>query len=733
MIPGKAARVRGLCFWERGLRPGKVGLATQFADFVCYLLRPVPITIASMNGPELLTRYRLAGSEAAFADLLRRFTNLVYSIAKRRVANTSLAEEVTQTVFTRLAKTPPNLKSEGELIAWLHRTTIHVAIDAWRSETRRRAREQEAVLMQPTHDEDARLWEAMTPHLDEALDQLPDDDRQAVLLRFFEQMAMRDIGGILGVNEDAAKMRVKRALDRLRDQLARRGVVCTIAGLLAVIAPHAVAAAPSHLLANLVAMKLARPGAAVATGTSSALLQAFRSKMVVGASALAVLIALLVVFQRHPDQREVEAATQPVASPAPPVDSKRAKFFSKPLLGKRQPVPEVQQPPRFILRAIDQATGLGLAGAKIKLAYFYVGGVGEGHTTQTDAAGNGPIPEPNQPEKEPGMNVFVSLAGYVPKCVNFRGTDSRKDYVLELEPALAVGGTVMDEQGLPVAGVELKGQRASSDPFKNGGPTTDFQTCAVKTDASGRWHFPYVPKSYGEIRFYLSCTNYAVASASVPVGKPESLNTTLIIERGFVLLGRVVNAENRPIVGATVKERHEFGFRKLSTTTDHDGCFAMQGLGLSRPAVRRSSNPAGQPAETSPSKPEQTMDIVVLADGMAPQQQTVQFREPTNHVQFVLNRGSVFRGRVVDEEGNAITGAVVRTDYDFKNQRPTRFEWLVNTDTDGRFEWHSAPAEAICFWFEAKGYEVIRGFPILPDGTDHEIKLQRKGPATTKR
>jgi len=687
-----------------------------------------------MTGLELLTRYRLAGSEAAFSDLLRQFTGLVYSIAKRRVTDPSLAEDVTQTVFMRLAKAPPKLQTEGELVVWLHRTTTHVAIDAWRSETRRRARETEAVLMQTAPDDDARLWEEMTPHLDEALDQLPDEDRQAVLLRFFEQKPMRAIGDIFCVSEDAAKMRVKRAIERLRDQLGQRGIACTIVVLPAVLTQRSVEAAPAQVLAGLLTMRLAEPGAAGVAESSNAMLQMFRSKVFLGTASLVVLVSLLMVFQRRIDSQEVRTGTVPQTTPTPkPLDARRAKFFSKPDFTKRPLAPVVQQAPRFILRAIDKETGFGLAGAKIRVAYFYVGGAGEGHTVHTDQEGNGPIPEPNHPEKEPGMNLFVSIAGYVPKVIGLRGQDTHKDYLMELEPAVAVGGTVVDEQGTPVAGVEVKGQRATSDPHRMDAPSTDFQTCPVTTDAGGRWVFPYVPKSYNEMKFYLACTNFAVARATVPVSKSESLNATLVIKRGFALLGQVVNAEGRPVAGATVKEQHQFAFRKLSATTDQEGHFVMLGLGGPNQADVPSSKTDSQTAKFPLTTSEPKMDFVVQADGLAPQEQTVQFREPTNYVRFVLSRGSIFRGRVVNEDGNPIPGAAVRTDFDFKNQLPNRFSWLTNTGPDGRFEWNSAPAEAICFWFEAKGYKVIRGFPILPDGTDHEIKLKREIPTTSAR
>src|SRR6185369_9590423 len=101
-----------------------------------------------MNGIDLLAAFRETRSDAAFRELVRRYTNLVYSVAKRRLTSTVLAEEVTQSVFIRLAKSVPQLRGDGELIAWLHRTTIHVSIDLWRSESRRQLREQHAAAMQ---------------------------------------------------------------------------------------------------------------------------------------------------------------------------------------------------------------------------------------------------------------------------------------------------------------------------------------------------------------------------------------------------------------------------------------------------------------------------------------------------------------------------------------------------------------------------------------------------------
>ena len=172
-----------------------------------------------------------------------------------------------------------------------------------------------------------------------------------------------------------------------------------------------------------------------------------------------------------------------------------------------------------------------------------------------------------------------------------------------------------------------------------------------------------------------------------------------MIKRGYVVTGRVTERAGRAVEGAQVRELHNFGYRKLSTQTDANGEFVLLGL-----------------ADTSG----QTVELVAQAAGLGPQIQIVRLLQPTNTAEFVLAPGNVFRGRVVDDAGQPIAQAAVRTDFDFEKQIPDRFEWLTNTDAQGRFEWNSAPAERVCFWFEADGYEVIRSHSFLADGTDHE-------------
>ena len=106
-----------------------------------------------MSENDLLEAFRKSRSEEAFAGLVRSHAGLVYSVAKRRSADAALAEDITQMVFIRLARNFPGVRTQAELAAWLHRTTINVTIDHWRSENRRRKRRQEAVIMEPAAPE----------------------------------------------------------------------------------------------------------------------------------------------------------------------------------------------------------------------------------------------------------------------------------------------------------------------------------------------------------------------------------------------------------------------------------------------------------------------------------------------------------------------------------------------------------------------------------------------------
>jgi RNA polymerase sigma factor (sigma-70 family) len=212
---------------------------------------------------ELLRDYDRQGSEAAFAELVRRHINLVYSTALRHIGIAAHAEEITQAVFIILAHKAAGLRADTILEGWLHETTRLTALSFMRGERRRQFREQEAY-MQSTLQEnnDAATWNQLAPLLDEAVSRLGKKDRDAVMLRFFKDKSLREVAAALNVNEAAAQRRVHRAVEKLRGFFARRGVVLPAAALTTAISANSVQAAPVALAKSVTAVAIAKGAAA---------------------------------------------------------------------------------------------------------------------------------------------------------------------------------------------------------------------------------------------------------------------------------------------------------------------------------------------------------------------------------------------------------------------------------------------------------------------------------------
>ncbi|HSH16284.1 MAG TPA: sigma-70 family RNA polymerase sigma factor, partial [Verrucomicrobiae bacterium] len=164
--------------------------------------------------------------------------------------DTHLAEDITQTVFADLARKAARLPGDIVLSAWLYRHTFFVASSMIRTERRRRAREQEAVAMNATHETAEPDWALLAPHLDEAMNALVEADRRALVLRYFDKLDLRAVGERLGVSEDTAQKRVARALERLKTRFAKKGVSVSLTALAASLLAHAVSAAPAVLAAQ---------------------------------------------------------------------------------------------------------------------------------------------------------------------------------------------------------------------------------------------------------------------------------------------------------------------------------------------------------------------------------------------------------------------------------------------------------------------------------------------------
>ena len=212
----------------------------------------------STDDSALLRQYADGDSEEAFAALVARHINLVYSVALRRTGNPQHAEEISQAVFVILAKKARQLRHDRALSSWLFQTTRLTANNFIRSEVRRHQREQEAYMQSVLKEDGEELWPQMAPWLDAVVAALGATDRRAIVLRFYEGRNLREVGAALGINEDAAKKRVTRALEKMQGYFQKRGVHSTTAMLAGTISANSVQVAPAMLAKSVTAVALAK-------------------------------------------------------------------------------------------------------------------------------------------------------------------------------------------------------------------------------------------------------------------------------------------------------------------------------------------------------------------------------------------------------------------------------------------------------------------------------------------
>ena len=266
----------------------------------------------------LLREYDERDSEEAFTTLAARHVNKVYSVALRHTGNPHQAEEITQAVFVILARKSRRLGKRVILSGWLYQTARLTAKTFLRSEIRRTRREREAHMQSVLNQSESETWLQIAPLLDDAMAGLNETDRHAVVLRFFDAKSMREVGAALGANEDAAKKRVNRALEKLQRFFLKRGITSTTAIIAGAISANSVQAAPVALAEYVAAVAMAK-GAAVSGSTLTLIKGALKimawtkAKMaiVVGAGVLLAAGTTIVTV------REIAAHKARLAQPAP--------------------------------------------------------------------------------------------------------------------------------------------------------------------------------------------------------------------------------------------------------------------------------------------------------------------------------------------------------------------------------------------------------------------------------
>ena len=286
-----------------------------------------------MDDIELLREYAERDSEAAFAGIVARHLNQVYSVALRHAGNPHAAEEITQAVFVILATKARRLNRRVILSGWLYETARLTALTCIRSEIRR-ARREEAHMQSILNESEsgssrqsgaeAEVWTQIAPLLDAALAKLNETDRHAVVLRFFDGKSMKEVGVALGANEDAAKKRVSRALEKLRKIFTKRGVVSTTNIIAGAISANSIQAAPAALAKTVTAVALAK-GAAASASTLTLIqgalkLMAWTKMKTVAVISIGILLATgtsMVVTKKIKNHQHEPQRQQPIIKIAP--------------------------------------------------------------------------------------------------------------------------------------------------------------------------------------------------------------------------------------------------------------------------------------------------------------------------------------------------------------------------------------------------------------------------------
>ena len=666
---------------------------------------------------QLLRDYVSNGSEAAFRELVGRYMNLVYSVAVRRVGGDAhLAQDVVQTVFTDLAAKARLLPANVTLGGWLHRHACFVSSSLLRAERRWQTREREAVEMNSLNAPET-IWMKLAPMLDEAIDQLGAADREAVLLRYFEQQDLRSVGTALGISEDAAQKRVTRAVEKLREIVSQQGVTLSAALLAGALTANAVSAAPSGLVSTVSAAALAAVAAGISgTGGLLQLLAAAKFKLALAAGIIAAVSLPFMLRQTvkngaRDNQRETASqAVDPTKIPAKFSETSAALALTG--NGSTNTTGVESGLLKLIIVAADSGKPVPIVPIEYRR---WEGGEFQGRTLQANRFGVCEVRFPAGTTTD--LQLTTRIDGFADTRLQWRmdrGEQIPTNYMLRLTRPVVIGGKVVDADGQLVADAKVGWNHETDVDAETRPESHAFSWIEVTTDAEGRWRInriapEMIRRLYGSAKHTEHVGSGLIFTAREPEAEKQLLAEKHVFHlgRGISIRGVVLDAGGQPVEGAEVL----LGTRGMSdrreTKSNGDGTFSLAGC---KPGKNLLSAEAKGFAAT-------TIEVDVTAD--------------SELFQLTLQRGRILRLRVVNQADQPVPKVYVWLNtFDRRSNSgraaspaPIQADFSPRTDADGRAVWSNAPAAELSFDVSAKGHMRVDGVKIAADGEEHIIKL----------
>lgn len=655
---------------------------------------------------ELLRKHLTGAEPDAFARLVERHLPMVLGAARRQTdGDAAAAEDIAQEVFVRLAQQAGRLTHHSCLAGWCFVTTRNVSLTHQRSLTRRQHRE---LLAAMTPQPDSVIdWNGISPLLDEAITELPEADREAVLWRYFQRRTHSEIGNHLGVSANAARMRVDRALDRLRVILERRGITSTSTAL-GIALGHQVLAEPPVGLAERIAARASVQSPAM-TGTGVSMTSLVRwlvhpARLAFVAVSLGGFLWWMLPKDFLPPTRVGTAEIKPPGTASPSGD-RNADASPGPATVRQPDGLALTTEPAMLVLRIRNADGQALSGVPLQVVQWGTAGV----TTTELTNGPGGVARILYSQPLQTLEVFTKQEGYADARLRWRperGDVIPAEYPVELEKGIRLGGRVLDENDDPMPGVEVRLQVPTDSGIGNVGPLSILPRVTVTTDADGRWETRRLSEASLGISFWsVSAPDHESVSPNNPLRDPIHLNElrmgthTVPMRPGRTLCGIVVDPGGNPVPGVQVFCGGDIANCENCARTNSaaDGSFVLPGV--------------ASIFET----------VYAEIDGYALSSASITNREPNHRITIVLQPGRTLKMRLVDPQGNGIENV-----WFHPRSEDTAMYLLpdgLHSAVDGRVVWSNAPNFAVTGDFSAKGRLERLLVPLTGKSEEQVIRL----------